>query len=334
MGGKSPRRPPAGERRPGRAFNPVWLVDVLGLAGLATFAWSVGWADAPLSEYVGPARAAGLLLAGCALIVRGLGWVLSHRDRRGQARREFGRRMGAVNEALFDLRRSLSRDNARAFADRCAELAAGQRLCARWLSAEELRLASTLSDVCGQMDEALGATVQRRIDLTSHAQRLSREIERADRRGDLDHNDADNLLGLVDDALATMDEAIYAEWNADHFGRLTADRRAFAREVERYRSEAASQIEQHGSELFDQLFEHVNRKVEAADLIVDWDDAYRKLELRLAGVSPDKVRVLPVRPAPAAPSRPRLTERFTPRPRTETPEEGEQPRVRLSAAND
>jgi hypothetical protein len=336
MGGKDPLKTPSKEAPPRRfSFNPVWLVDVAGFAGLAAFAWSVGWAEgSSWAAYETAAREAGLILFGCALVVRALGWTLHLRDGRGQARRELARRLIGVNEALFELRRSLSRDNTRAFLDRRSEFVAGAKLAARWLNEEETRLAKVLTEFCDRLGQALGSTVHRRLGVTGLADRLSREIDRAARRGDLDHNDADNLLNLIDDAVAVMDEAIYADWNADHFGRLSADSRAFAREIERYSAPIADQIERHGQELFGLLIEHVNRKVEVVDLILDWDEEYRKLELRLAGVNPGKVLSMTGRKARAAAPRPKLADRFAGAPPSEAPSESDHARLRQSAAND
>jgi hypothetical protein len=304
----------------------------LGLAGLLAFAWSV--VGAPGSpEYATAAREGGLALVGVALVTRALAAVVRQRDRRSQARRDLALRLAGVNQALFELRRSLSRDNARAFLDARAELTAGLRLAAHRLNAEETRLADALDGCCERLGQSLGATVNRRLGVTTLADRLSREIERADRRGDLDHHDADNLLDLIDDATAVMDEAIYPDWNADHFGRLAADGRAFAREIERYSAPVADQIERHGQELFGLLVEHVNKKVEVVDLILDWEEAYRKLELRLAGVNPDKVLTFPSRQARPAP-RPRLVERFRGAPRAEPLDDAEHAPIRLPAAND
>lgn len=336
MGGREPLKKPRRESRTGGfSFNPVWLMDLAGLGGLAAFAWAVGWAEgSPWARFETAAREAGLILFGCAVVVRALDFVLHRRDGRRQARRELTRRLIGVNEALFELRKTLSRDHTRTFLDRRAEFVAGLRLAGRYLSDEEARLGEALTAHCDQLSEALGATVHRRFGVTGLADRLSREIERADRRGDIDHHDADNLLDLIDDAIAVMDEAIYADWNADHFGRLSADSRAFAREIERYSAPIADQIERHGQELFGLLVEHVNRKVEVVDLILDWDETYRKLELRLAGVNPDKVLSMAARQARAP--RPRLVERFAAAPPAEAaPEQSDHiVRARLSAAND
>ena len=82
------------------------------------------------------------------------------------------------------------------------------------------------------MAKSLTDTIHRRADVNTAIERLRREIERAARRGDLDQHDADDMIDIIADAVSVLDEAIYAELNADHFGRLSADQRHFARELD------------------------------------------------------------------------------------------------------
>lgn len=269
------------------AFNPLWLVDAAAGAGLLLFI--AGWALAAYPA-LGLLREVGLLFIGCWVVVRALEVVLRHRDGRDEQRRELLRRLAVLNDALLELRKSLSRDNTRRFLDRRAEYAAGLKLAKPALSEEEEKLAKSCGEFCDRMSKSLADSVHRRADVNASVERLRREIDRAARRGDLDQHDADDMIDLIADAVTVLDEAIYAEWNADHFGRLTADQRHFARELDRYKSSAAGEIERRGRDLFDQLFVHVRQKVEVVDLILEWDEVYRKLETRLAGlyVAPPK----------------------------------------------
>jgi hypothetical protein len=313
-------------------FNPLWLVDLLGLAGLGAFAWTVASPETtPWTAYAAPVRELFLLLVGCALVVRVLAAVLKRRDRRGDARRELLRRLSGLNETMRDLRTSLSRDRARAFLDRRGEYEAGIRLAGRWLTTEEIRLAEGCAGFCDHVASGLSEAVGRRTDFTGAANRLVRTIERAAADDDLDPDDADNLIGLVRDGMGVMDMALYAEWNADHYGRLSADRRAFAREIGRYASDAADRIERTGLELFDHLIGHVNRKVEVVDMILEWDEGFRKLEARLAGLKPS-AQVVSLERARAA--RPRVADRFIVAPASDGSRQGSKPRLRLPAAND
>ena len=316
----------------GRAsFNPIWLMDAAGLLGVGAVVWAVGFsAGTELSAYAPLVREAGLLLAGCALVVRVVDAIVSRRDRRNEARRELLRRLSAVNHALLDLRGSLSREHARAFLDRRRELGAGVQAATRWLSAEETRQFDACDSFCDRMAGVLSDAGRQRGAVSGSSDRLRREIERAARRGDLDRHDADNLANLIDDAVAVIDEAIYAEWNADHFGRLNADHRAFTREVERYRSTTADRVERQGGTLFDLLDIHVRKRIEVIDLLADWDQTCRRLELRLAGLKPPA----PTLVASNAPPRLRLADRFAVMPQRADVDDNEPQRLRLPAAND
>jgi hypothetical protein len=263
------------------ALNPLWLVDAG--AGLGLVLFLAGWALAA-SPVLGLLREVGLLFIGCWVVVRALEVVLRHRDGRDEQRRELLRRLAVLNDALLELRKSLTRDSTRRFLDRRAEYAAGLKLARPSLAPEEAELAKGCGEFCDRMAKSLADTVHRRADVNAAVERLRREIDRAARRGDLDQHDADDMIDIIADAVSVLDEAIYAEWNADHFCRLTADQRHFARELDRYKSSAAGEIERRGRDLFDQLFVQVRQKVEVVDLILEWDEVYRKLETRLAGL--------------------------------------------------
>jgi hypothetical protein len=306
-------------------------MDAAGLAGLGAVVWAAAFSvGTDLSAYAPLIREAGLLLAGCALVVRVVDAVVRRRDRRNESRRELLRRLSAVNHALLDLRGSLSREHARAFLDRRRELSTGVSAATRWLNAEETRQFDVCDGFCERMAGVLADAGRQRAAVSGGSERLRREIERAARRGDLDRHDADNLSNLIDDAVAVIDEAIYAEWNSDHFGRLTADHRAFMREIERYRSTTADRVERQGSTLFDVLDGHVRKRIEVIDLLGDWDDTYRRLELRLAGLRPAPPKLVASNERP----RPRLVDRFAVMPRRADLVDDEPQRLRLPAAND
>ncbi len=320
--------------RPGRQpFNPIWLMDLAGLAGVAALVWAIGFsAGTTLAPYAPLIREGAMLLVGCAVVVRVVDALVRRRDRKNDIRRELQRRLSAVNEALLELRGSLSREHARAFLDRRKELHAGLGVAGRWLTKEEHRLFTTCDGFCEQMAAVLSDAGRQRSSVAGASERLRREIERAARRGDLDRYDADNLSNLVDDAVAVMDEAIYAEWNADHFGRLIADQRAFVREIEHYRSTTADRIERQGATLFGVLDEHMRKRIEVIDGLRDWDDGYRRLEMRLAGLRPVAPRLVA---SNETPTRTRVADRFVLLPGGRGGYAGAEPmRKRLPAAND
>jgi hypothetical protein len=263
------------------AFNPLWLVDAG--AGLGLVLFIAGWALAAWPA-LGLLREVGLLFIGCWVVVRALEVILRHRDGRDEQRRELLRRLAVLNDALLELRKSLSRDSMRRFHERHGEYGAGLKLAGPSLSQEEADLAKSCREFCARMDGSLTHTIRNRAELNSAVERLRREIERAARRGDLDQHDADDMIDVIADAVSVLDEALFAELNADHFGRLGADQRHFARELERYKSSVAGEIERRGRDLFDQLFAHLRQKVEVVDLIEEWNEVYRKLETRLAGL--------------------------------------------------
>jgi hypothetical protein len=306
-------------------------MDAAGVLGLAALVWAVGFsAGTVVAPYADLIREAGLLMVGCAIVVRVVDAVVRRRDRRNEARRELLRRLNAVNHALLDLRGSLSREHARAFLDRRRELSTGVQAATRWLSAEETRQFDACDGFCERMAGVLADAGRQRAAVSGGSERLRREIERAARRGDLDRHDADNLSNLIDDAVAVIDEAIFAEWNADHFGRLNADHRAFAREIERYRSTTADRVERQGATLFDLLDGHVRKRIEVIDLLGDWDETCRRLELRLAGLRPAPPTLVASNRAP----RLRLVDRFAVMPKRDELADDEPQRLRLPAAND
>ena len=325
----SPARSTLAQGRP--PFNPIWLMDLAGVAGAGALVWAVGFSKGTdFAAYAPLAREAGLLLLGCAIVVRVVDAIVRRRDRRNEARRELLRRLSAVNHALLDLRGSLSREHARAFLDRRRDLTTGVHAAKRWLTAEETRQFDVCDGFCERMAAVLGDAGRQRAAVSGSSERLRREIERAARRGDLDRHDADNLANLIDDAVAVIDDAIYAEWNADHFGRLNADHRSFVREVERYRSTTADRVERQGATLFDLLDGHVRKRIEVIDLLADWEQTCRRLELRLAGLKPPPPTLVASNEAP----RPRLADRFAVMPQHADADDDEPQRLRLPAAND
>jgi hypothetical protein len=291
------------------AFDPLWLVDAA--AGVGALLFVAGWLLAANPPF-GLLRELGLLLIGCWVVVRTLEVILRHRDGRDEQRRELLRRLAVLNDALLELRKSLSRDNIRRFHDRREAYGAGLKLARPSLSPEEAELAKSCRAFCDRVEGSLTHTIHNRAELNTAVERLRREIERAARRGDLDQHDADDLIDIIADAVSVLDEALYAEWNADHVGRLTADQRHFARELDRYKSAAAGEIERRGRDLFGQLFGHVRQKVEVVDLLHEWAELYRKLETRLAGlyVAPPKSSVPKDKDKKDEKPKPRPSERF------------------------
>ncbi|HYE43576.1 MAG TPA: hypothetical protein VEA15_09300, partial [Caulobacteraceae bacterium] len=138
---------------------------------------------------------------------------------------------------------------------------------------------------------------------------------------------ADELCGLVEDAMAVMDEALYAEWNADHFGRLAAIQRCFGRSIERQDGEIVREVDRQAAELFERLVRHLREKVDIVDALHGWDDVARRFEFALAGAGGTLARL---RPAP--PRRP-LAERFALAPAAGATAHEPAP-LRLPAAND
>ncbi|NEX95334.1 hypothetical protein, partial [Caulobacter sp. 17J65-9] len=283
-----------------------------------------GTAAEPLREFGG-------VLAAAALSVRVLNFSLHRRAARADARRELGRRLDGLNDALLDLRRALTRDEVRRFLDRRDAYATSIGLTGRWLSDVEMADAEACAARADGMAELLGDTAGRRSGAEALTLRVRREIGRAVRSGELKQPEADDLNDLVDDAVKAADEGLYAEWNADHFGRLSAHQRHFRREIERCTPALAERLERHGGALFDHLLQHADAKVAVADLLARWAEAHRSLELRLAGLNP------PPRPAPAAEEEetPRVAERFVlPRAPSAAMFPSGRARLRLPAAND
>lgn len=264
-----------------KGFDPLWMVDTAGALGLIAFVAGLVFATNPA---MAPLREAGLLFVGCWLVVRSLEFILRHRDGREGQRRELLRRVAVLNDSLLELRKSLSRDNTRRFLDRRKEFADGSKLAQGALTPDEIKLVKACGEFTDEMAKSLAATVRGRAEVNAEVDRLNREIERAARRGDLDQHDADDLIDVVKNAVAVLDDAIFAEWNADHFGRLTSEQRHFTRELDRYKSSTAGEIERRGRDLFDNLQRHVRQKVGLVDRIEEWSDMYRKLEIRISGL--------------------------------------------------
>ncbi|HYF22599.1 MAG TPA: hypothetical protein VD929_04290 [Caulobacteraceae bacterium] len=304
------------------------LVDLLGLAGLGAALWTrVGPLPGEIAAWSGTIFDAGLMLAACALVVRGVDAVLRRREARGRARDELLRRLAELDAALLDLRATLSPEAARRFVERREAFAAGAELARTRLTRDERAQANACQQFCDQMTEAVAAAVAGRAGAVALAERLAREIDRAARRDDLDRRDADALTDLLDDAARVADEPVFAEWNSDHFGRLAANRRHFGRELGRCEAHAADRLEQQGLELFDRLLAHVRAKVEIADLLQDWREACGDLEAALSGVTSTARRDRSRAPQ-------RLADRFPEAGARGVRVEFSAPKRRLTAAND
>ena len=317
--------------RPSRRpfLNPVRLVDLLGLLGAAAAAWARAGTLPPEIGRWGPTVAdAGLLLAGCALVVRALDWILHRREVRGRTRADLLRRLADLDDALMDLRGSLSQLAARRFTERREAFHTGLALAGRGTGARERELAAVCETVCDRVLACANEAAAGRAGAFALAERLRREIDRAARRDDLDARDADALNDLLDESMRTADEAVFAEWNSDHFGRLAANRRHFGRELGRCEAHAADRLEQQGLELFDRLLAHVRAKVEVADLLQEWREACRELEAALSGVRLER------RPERSSAPVVRLADRFPEARASSVRVEFSAPKRRLTAAND
>ena len=325
----------AGDSRQGargrRGFDPLWLLDLAGVAAAGLLAWRLaGAASLPDVLHAFPLLAElALAVAAVALAVRLADGMNRRRAARRAARQELLRRLSALDEALMDLRRSLSRETARRFVERRDDFAAGLETTLRRLDAEETRLARDGLAFCAVLTTGLADTIPRRAAIVSAGYRLGEEIDRAGRLGELDPAAAADLRGLAEDALAVMDEALFAEWNADHFGRLGAVQRHMGRILERCgEGETVRLIDREAASLFDRLVRHVREKIEVVDALRGWEDVRRPLEFALSDVLPR-----PRRRAPPPPPRPSVATRFALAPHAGSAGETE-PAIRLPAAND
>lgn len=313
----------------GWRFSPLWLLDFAGLAAAGLFglllaapAWLSDSLKAPLAGEVC------LAVVAVALTVR----LVDGRNRRRAARlsnrRELLRRLGALDEALMDLRRSLSREAARRFVERRDDFAAGLETTLPFLDAEDARLARAGLGFCATLTAGLADVIPRRAGIVSTGYRIGQEIDRAARRGEMDPEGALHLHALIDDALAVLDEALFAEWNADHFGRLGAVQRHFGRLIERRGGDTARGIDHDAALLFEALVAHVRDKIEVVDALRGWEDVRRPLEFALSDVKPR-----PRRGVAPLPPRPSVASRFAVAPVAGTHGDAEPP-ARLPAAND
>lgn len=327
-----------GDARAGRArrafafrFDPLWLADAAGLAALASLGWALTGAPGGVTlagvDTAALAREAAPLALTAWAAVRGTAFAVSARLRRGAVRADLYGRLRDLDTALSDLRRSLSRDSARAFFDRNEAFAAAVPPAAGRLGGRERRLARECASIANGLAGRLRRVVAQRHGLEALAERIRREAARAERFGELDGDEVMGLLDAMEDALAVLDEALYADLNADHFGRIEADSRAFLSLVERVRVPSAARIEEKGLDLFDALKAQVAAKIEVAEAVEDWKRVCRPLEGRLAAADAPTVR-----PAPAAVS-PRLMERFERLAPAAEPRRSAQI-IRLPAAND
>jgi len=313
----------------GWRFNPLWLLDFAGLAAAGLFTLLlVGPAWLPHLFHTAVVSQTCLTIVGVALTVR----LVDLRSRRRAARlgnrRELLRRLGALDEALMDLRRSLSREAARRFVERRDDFSAGLETTLPYLDAEDVRLARAGLGFCATLTAGLADVIPRRAAIVSTGYRIGQEIDRAARRGEMDPEGAQLLHALVDDALAVLDEALFAEWNADHFGRLGAVQRHFGRLIERRGGETARGIDRDAAVLFQTLIAHVRDKIEVVDALRGWEDVRRPLEFALSDVKPR-----PRRNVAPLPPRPSVASRFAVAPVAGAQGEAEPP-ARLPAAND
>lgn len=313
------------ETSSGVRFNPLWLLDLAGLAAAGLFA-ALGVAPQAIPAglqfpFLGELT---LAIAAVALTVRLVDAANRHRAARAAARVQLQRRLESLDEALLDLRRSLSREAARTFIERRDAFAAGRDAALPRLDPAVAELAGRGLAICAKLTEALAGSIPRRAAIVSAAYRLAQEIGRAGRRGELDPYAAGDLRALIEDALGVMDEALYAEWNADHFGRLGAVQRHFARRIERRDGETVRLIDREAAALFDALIGHVREKVVLVDRLAEWEAVRAPLEFALSGVP------APARPAPPRPS---LAPRFAVAPTAGDRTTETLPRL-LPAAND
>ena len=321
--GRSVRRDSSGGWFAGR----LWLLDLAGILGAAGFAWLLFRPALPFSLDVQPVRELCLAVAVLAAGVRILDMRARRRAGRAEGRRELVRRISVLDDALMDFRRSLSREAARRFVERRSQFAAALDAGALHLAEHEQGLADEALAFCARLTDGLGETIRGRAAIASLAYRLRQEIARAGRRGEAAPPVVDELCALVEDALAVMDEALYAEWNADHFGRLAAIQRSFGRSIERQDGETVREADRQAAELFDRLLRHLRDKVDIVDALHGWDDVARRFEFALTGPGGTVARHRP--PPPRRP----LAERFA-----LAPAAGAAPRepapLRLPAAND
>lgn len=304
-------------------FDPLWLLDAAGVLGFAGFAWLALRPALPPPLDPGVVRDLALAIAILALGVRILDLRARARARIRERRGEALRRLVALDDALMDLRRSLSREAARRFVERRAGFQEVVSGAGRWLSPRETGQAADVLAFCGRLTEELADAIRRRAAIASLAYRLRQEISRAGRLGEAPRETVDELCALVEDACAVMDEALYAEWNADHFGRLAAVQRCFARVIERCEGEVVRNVDEQAARLFEQLNGHLREKVRMVEALQAWDRTCRDLETALGGLGVRQHR-------PAAPAQ-RVAERFA-----LAPAAGPRPvePVRLPAAND
>ena len=288
--------------RSGFRFNPLWLLDLAGLAGTVLFAvLALAPQALPALSSLPFAGELALAAAAVALTVRMVDAANRVRASRAAARTELHRRLAALDEALGDLRRSLARETARTYLDRRDAFAAGLEAVAPRLSSAALVLGEHALTLCERMTEGLADSIPRRAAIVSAAYRLGDEIGRAGRRGELDPYAAGDLRALIEDALGVMDEALYAEWNADHFGRLGAVQRHFARRIERREGETVRAIDREAAGLFDALVGHVRDKVALVEALAEWKAIHQQLGFALSGVRP---------PSRSAPSQGSTASRF------------------------
>lgn len=306
-------------------FDPAWLLDAVGAAGAGALAWALtGAPGAP--EFAAVAREAAPLAVAAWIGGRLTVAAVSGRLKRGAARADLYRRLVALDAALAELRRTVSRDTAVAFLDRADAYVSGLTQAKARLSGKERAAARACAEAAVSIAVTVRESLGDRHGVEALAHRIRRDVARAERFGDVEAGDAHGLIDAVDDAMELLDESLYAERNADHFGRLEADRRAFVRRLEWLSGGAATRVEERGAELFEALRAQLAVKVAVAETAVRWREDARFLEARLASTT------APSLTAPAPASVPRLP-RFDVA-AARAPERPSAQIIRLPAAND
>jgi hypothetical protein len=305
--------------------DPVWLLDVATAAGAGALVWAAlgapgapVWAD--LAREIGPlAIAAGL--AGRLTVA-----AVTGRLRRGATRADLYRRLVALDGALEELRRSITRESALEYLERADAFSTALTAGRGRLSGQERKLARGCAEIAAALAGRVRETLADRHGVEALADRIRRDVLRAERFGDFDQGDARGLLDAVDDAVGLLDEAVLPGENVDHFGRLEADRRAFHRRLEWLSGSVAERVEERGANLFETLRTQLTVKVELAESGVRWRTRARMLEARLSSAAAPSV-VEPDRQVR------RPVERFDPVERMVPPRPTAQI-IRLPAAND
>lgn len=273
---------------PAFRFDPLWLADALGAAGLGALVWALsGGPGAP--EFASIAREAGPLALAIWIGGRLTVAAVSGRLKRGAARADIHARLIALDGALADLRRSVTRDSALEFLERADRFAAAFAAGRTGLNGKERGFAGACAEAAASLADTVRDALGDRHGVEALAERIRRDVLRAERFGDFDTGEAEALLDAMDDAVALLDQALYVEHTADHFGRLEADRRTFHRRLERLYGAAAARVEERAADLFEALRSQLAVKVAIAEAALEWREAARGLEARLSSAVPSLV---------------------------------------------